>query len=130
MLPGRGGGPERRPQCVMSMNIFEKIIAREIPADIVFEDEAVLAFRDINPKAPTHVLIVPKKNLARLSEAGAEDEKLLGHLLLKAGAVARQLGLDKSGYRVVINNGRDSGETVPHLHCHILGGRSLAWPPG
>jgi len=114
----------------MSMNIFEKIIAREIPADIVFEDEAVLAFRDINPKAPTHVLIVPKKNLSRLSEAGAEDEKLLGHLLLKAGQVARQLGLDKSGYRLVINNGCDGGETVPHLHCHILGGRALAWPPG
>ena len=128
-MRGRGG-PGRRPQCIMSMNIFEKIIAREIPADIVFEDEAVLAFRDVNPKAPIHVLIVPKKNLARLSEAGAEDEMLLGHLLLKAGEVARQLGLNKSGYRVVINNGRDGGETVPHLHCHILGGRSLAWPPG
>ena len=114
----------------MSKNIFEKIIAREIPADIVFEDETVLAFRDINPKAPTHVLIVPKKNIARLSEAGAEDEKLLGHLLLQAGQVARQLGLNQSGYRVVINNGRDGGETVPHLHCHILGGRPLAWPPG
>ena len=114
----------------MSKNIFEKIIAREIPADIVYEDEAVLAFRDLNPKAPTHVLIVPKKSLARLSEAGAEDEKLLGRLLLKAGEVARQLGLNKSGYRVVINNGRDGGETVPHLHCHILGGRGLGWPPG
>lgn len=114
----------------MSKNIFEKIIAREIPADIVYEDESVLAFRDINPKAPTHVLIVPKKNIVRLSEAAAEDEKLLGHLLLQAGAVARQLGLNKNGYRVVINNGRDGGETVPHLHCHILGGRGLAWPPG
>ncbi len=114
----------------MSKNIFEKIIAREIPADIVFEDEAVLAFRDIHPKAPTHVLIVPKKKIARLSEAGAEDELLLGHLLFKAGAVARQLGLNKSGYRVVINNGRDGGETVPHLHCHLLGGRGLGWPPG
>ncbi len=114
----------------MSKNIFEKIIAREIPADIVYEDESVLAFRDIHPKAPTHVLIVPKKALARLSEAKAEDEKLLGHLLLKAGEVARQLGLNQGGYRVVINNGKDGGETVPHLHCHILGGRSLAWPPG
>ena len=122
--------PGRRPTSIMSKNIFEKIIAREIPADIVYEDEMVLAFRDINPKAPTHVLIVPKKSLARLSEAGAEDEKLLGRLLLKAGEVARQLGLNKSGYRVVINNGRDGGETVPHLHCHILGGRGLAWPPG
>jgi histidine triad (HIT) family protein len=114
----------------MSKNIFEKIIAREIPADIVYEDEAVLAFRDINPKAPTHVLIVPKKNIARLSEAGAADEKLLGHLLLKAGEVARQMGLNQTGYRVVINNGRDGGETVPHLHCHLLGGRALGWPPG
>jgi histidine triad (HIT) family protein len=114
----------------MSKNIFEKIIAREIPADIVYEDESVLAFRDVNPKAPTHVLIVPKKSIARLAEAKAEDELLLGHLLLKAGEVARQLGLNKSGYRVVINNGKDGGETVPHLHCHILGGRGLAWPPG
>ena len=114
----------------MSKNIFEKIIAREIPADIVYEDELVLAFRDINPMAPTHVLIVPKKSIARLSEAGAEDEKLLGHLLLKAGEVARQLGLDRGGYRLVINNGKDGGESVPHLHCHLLGGRSLAWPPG
>jgi histidine triad (HIT) family protein len=114
----------------MSKNIFEKIIAREIPADIVFEDELVLAFRDINPMAPTHVLIVPKKSIARLSEAGAEDEKLLGHLLLKAGEVARQLGLDRGGYRLVINNGKDGGESVPHLHCHLLGGRGLAWPPG
>jgi histidine triad (HIT) family protein len=114
----------------MSKNIFEKIIAREIPADIVYEDELVLAFRDINPMAPTHVLIVPKKSIARLSEAGAEDEKLLGHLLLKAGEVARQLGLDRGGYRLVINNGKDGGESVPHLHCHLLGGRGLAWPPG
>ena len=114
----------------MSKNIFEKIIAREIPADIVFEDESVLAFRDVNPKAPTHVLIIPKKNIPRVSDATAEDEKLLGHLLLKAADVARQLGLNKSGYRLVINNGRDAGESVPHLHCHILGGRGLAWPPG
>ena len=114
----------------MSKNIFEKIIAREIPADIVFEDESVLAFRDVNPKAPTHVLIIPKKNILRVSDATAEDEKLLGHLLLKAADVARQLGLNKSGYRLVINNGRDAGESVPHLHCHILGGRGLAWPPG
>ena len=124
----RGG--EAPPNLFMSKNIFEKIIAREIPADIVYEDELVLAFRDINPMAPTHVLIVPKKSIARLSEAGAEDEKLLGHLLLKAGEVARQLGLDRGGYRLVINNGKDGGESVPHLHCHLLGGRSLAWPPG
>ena len=110
--------------------LFEKIIAREIPAAIVYEDELVLAFRDINPAAPTHVLIVPKKAIPRIAEAQADDQKLLGHLMLKAAAVAAQLGLDKTGYRLVINNGKDGGETVPHLHCHILGGRHLAWPPG
>lgn len=114
----------------MSKSIFEKIIAHEIAAEIVFEDDLVLAFRDINPKAPTHVLIIPKKKIERLSEAGAEDAALLGHLLLKAGEVAAQLGLDKNGYRLVINNGRDGGETVPYLHCHILGGRGMGWPPG
>jgi histidine triad (HIT) family protein len=114
----------------MSKNVFEKIIGREIPAAIVYEDDLVLAFRDANPKAPTHVLIVPKKSLARLSDAKASDEALLGHLLLKAGEMAAQLGLAKTGYRLVINNGPDGGETVPHLHCHILGGRAMAWPPG
>jgi histidine triad (HIT) family protein len=114
----------------MSKNIFEKIIAREIPAEIIFEDAEVLAFRDVNPKAPTHVLIIPKKPIARISEAVPEDEKLLGHLLLQAAEVARQLGLERTGYRLVINSGRDGGETVPHLHVHILGGRGLAWPPG
>ncbi len=112
------------------VNIFEKIIAREIPAKIVYEDDLVLAFHDVNPKAPTHVLIIPKKNIPRLAEAGADDHKVLGHLLLKAAEVAAKLGLAKTGYRLVINNGRDGGETVPHLHCHILGGRALAWPPG
>jgi len=111
-------------------NIFEKIIAREIPAAIVYEDDRVLAFRDVNPKAPVHVLIIPKKNIPRLSEAGPDDHQVLGHLLLKAAEVARQLGLTKSGYRLVINNGPDAGESVPHLHCHILGGRAMAWPPG
>jgi histidine triad (HIT) family protein len=110
--------------------LFEKIIAREIPAAIVYEDELVLAFRDINPAAPTHVLIVPKNAIPRIAEAQPDDQKVLGHLLLKAAEVAAQLGLDKTGYRLVINNGKDGGETVPHLHCHILGGRHLAWPPG
>lgn len=112
------------------MTLFERIAARQIPADIVFEDEQVLAFRDINPQAPVHVLIVPKRAIPRVNEAGSGDAQLLGHLLLKAAEVARQLGLADSGYRLVINNGRDGGETVPHLHCHILGGRPLAWPPG
>jgi histidine triad (HIT) family protein len=114
----------------MSKGIFQKIIDREIPASIVYEDELVLAFHDISAKAPVHVLIIPKKPIARISEAKAEDHKLLGHLLLKAAAVAAQLGLDKSGYRLVINSGPDGGESVPHLHCHILGGRKMSWPPG
>ncbi len=114
----------------MSKTLFEKIIAREIPAAIVYEDESVLAFRDIHPAAPTHVLIVPKKAIPRIAETAVDEQQLLGHLMLKAAAVAAQLGLDKTGYRLVINNGKDGGETVPHLHCHILGGRHLAWPPG
>lgn len=114
---------------IMSTTLFEKIIAREIPADIVFEDDSVLAFRDINPQAPTHVLIIPKKVIPRVGEAQEEDQLLLGYLLLKAGEVARKLNLE-NGFRLVINNGRDGGETVPHLHCHILGGRPLEWPPG
>ena len=114
----------------MSKTLFEKIAEREITAAIIFEDESVLAFRDLQPQAPIHVLIVPKKPIPRIAEAQADDQKLLGHLLLKAAEVAAKLGLDKTGYRLVINNGADGGETVPHLHCHILGGRHLAWPPG
>ena len=114
----------------MSKTLFEKIAAREIPAAIVYEDEWVLAFKDIAPKAPVHVLIVPQKPIVRVGAAQAEDAGLLGHLLLKAAAVARSLGLEESGYRLVINHGRDAGESVPHLHVHILGGRTLAWPPG
>ena len=114
----------------MNKTLFEKIIAREIPAEIVYEDDSVLAFRDIAPKAPTHVLIVPKKVIPRIAEAAADDQKLLGHLLLKAAEVADKIGLKKGGYRLVINNGPDGGETVPHLHCHILGGRHMTWPPG
>jgi histidine triad (HIT) family protein len=112
------------------MTLFEKIIARQIPADIVYEDDQVLAFRDVKPNAPTHVLIVPKKPIVRIGDAQPEDEQVLGHLLLKAVEVANKLGLKDSGYRLVINNGPDAGESVPHLHCHILGGRSMAWPPG
>jgi len=114
----------------MSKTLFEKIIGREIPSDIVYEDDLVLAFRDIKPQAPIHVLIVPKKPIPRIAEAMSEDHRLLGHLLLKAAAVAAQLGLQSNGYRLVINNGPDGGESVPHLHCHILGGRLMSWPPG
>ncbi|MDB6067833.1 MAG: HIT-like protein, partial [Pedosphaera sp.] len=94
------------------------------------EDDQVLAIRDLKPVAPVHVLIVPKKPIPRIAEAKPEDEMVLGHLLLKAVEIANKLGLQASGYRLVINNGPDAGESVPHLHCHILGGRSLAWPPG
>jgi len=112
------------------MTLFEKIIAREIPAQIVYEDDQVLALRDIKPHAPVHVLIIPKKPIPRIADAKAEDEKLLWHLMLKAAEIAATLGLKSTGYRLVINNGPDAGESVPHLHCHILGGRALAWPPG
>jgi len=114
----------------MNKTIFAKIIAREIPADILYEDDQVLAFRDVKPQAPVHALIVPKKPIPRLAEATPEDHRVLGHLLLKAAEVAAKLGLQQSGYRLVINNGPDGGESVPHLHCHILGGRHMAWPPG
>ena len=114
----------------MSKTLFEKIAAREIPASIVYEDDLVLAIRDIQPQAPVHVLIFPKKVLPRVAEATPKDHPLLGHLLLKAAEVADKLGLKKGGYRLVINNGPDGGESVPHLHCHILGGRHMAWPPG
>jgi len=114
----------------MSKTLFEKIIAREIPATIVYEDDLVLAFRDVKPQAPTHVLIIPKKPIARIAEAHPDDHKVLGHLLLKGAEVAKSLGLDKTVFRLVINNGPDAGETVPHLHCHIMGGRPMSWPPG
>jgi histidine triad (HIT) family protein len=114
----------------MSKTLFEKIIDREIPATIVYEDDLVLAFRDIKPQALTHVLVIPKKPIPRIAEAKPEDHKVLGHLLLKAAEVANQLGLNQSGFRLVFNNGPDAGEAVPHLHCHIIGGRKMSWPPG
>jgi histidine triad (HIT) family protein len=114
----------------MSKTLFEKIIDREIPADIVYEDDLVLAFRDISPKAPVHVLIVPKRPIPRVADARPEDHQVLGHLLLKAAQLAAEFGVKETGYRLVINSGPHAGESVPHLHCHILGGRPLAWPPG
>jgi histidine triad (HIT) family protein len=114
---------------VMSDTIFGKIIRREIPANIVYEDDRVLAFTDVNPQAPTHILLIPKKAIAKLDEATDEDQALLGYLLLIVKKVAAQAGLSK-GYRVVINNGEDGGQTVYHLHLHILGDRALQWPPG
>ena len=114
----------------MSKTLFEKIIAREIQGSIVYEDDLVVAFRDIRPQAPVHVLIVPRKPIPRMTEAQSEDQQVLGHLLLKAAEVANKLGLTQSVFRLVFNNGPDAGEAVPHLHCHILGGRPLGWPPG
>ena len=112
------------------MTLFEKIAAGQIPAKIIEEDEDLIVFHDINPQAPIHVLVVPKKPIPRLTSATKEDGKLLGDLLLKAQEIAKSLGIAESGFRVVINSGRNGGETVPHLHIHLLGGRPLAWPPG
>ena len=112
------------------MTIFEKIAQREIPAKIVWEDDDVLAIHDVNPQAPVHVLIVPKRVIPRIAEATDRDQAVLGKLLLTTRIVAEKLDLLESGYRVVINNGPDAGESVPHLHVHVLGKRSLGWPPG
>ncbi|PAX53063.1 histidine triad nucleotide-binding protein [Brunnivagina elsteri] len=109
--------------------IFGKIIRKEISADIVYEDDLALAFRDVNPQAPVHILVIPKKPIPKLADATPEDSALLGHLLLTVKKIAEQIGLE-TGYRVVINTGADGGQTVYHLHLHILGGRQLNWPPG
>ncbi len=109
--------------------IFGKIIRKEIPADIVYEDDQCLAFRDINAQAPTHILVIPKKAIPRLSDSTPGDKELLGHMLLTVKSIAEQEGLS-NGYRVVINTDQDGGQTVFHLHMHLLGGRSLRWPPG
>jgi len=109
--------------------LFKKIINREIPADIVYEDELSLAFKDINPQAPVHVLIIPKKPIEKLSDANIEDQALLGHLMLVAGKIAEQLNLDNT-FRIIINNGAGAGQSVFHLHLHLISGRPLSWPPG
>lgn len=112
----------------MGDTIFGKILRKEIPAEILYEDEHAIVFQDIHPQAPTHLLIIPRKPIAKLAEAQVEDQLLLGHLLLVAQRVAEKLGLQD--YRVVTNNGAGAGQTVFHLHLHLLGGRSLQWPPG
>jgi histidine triad (HIT) family protein len=114
----------------MGDTIFGKIIRRDIPADIVYEDDDVLAFRDLNPQAPVHVLFVPKRAIATLDEARPDDAELLGKLLLAAAAYAREQGLAKDGYRVVVNCNEHGGQTVFHLHLHLLAGRRMHWPPG
>lgn len=112
----------------MTDTIFGKIARGQVQADIVYEDDRALAFRDLNPQAPTHLLVIPRKSLARLSEAGSNDEALLGHLLLVANRVAAEAGLEN--FRLVVNNGAGAGQSVFHLHIHVLGGRDFAWPPG
>ena len=113
----------------MTDTIFQKIIDKEIPADIVYEDELCLAFRDLNPQAPTHILIIPKASIAKVSEASNDQDTLLGHMILQANAIAKQEGIEE-GYRLVINNGAKAGQSVFHLHLHLLGGRIMQWPPG
>lgn len=128
-VPVLANGMEVENLLVVMKTVFQKIIDGEIPARKEHQDEWCIAIRDLNPQAPVHLLIIPKKPLKRLGEAGAEDQALLGHLLLTASKLATEMNLSK-GYRVVINNGVDGGESVQHLHVHLLGGRSLGWPPG
>lgn len=109
--------------------LFEKIINRELPADIVYEDDFSLAFKDINPQAPVHILIIPKKPIEKLSDAQPADKELLGHLMIVAGKIASELNLDNT-FRIVINNGAGAGQSVFHLHLHMMSGRPLSWPPG
>ena len=113
----------------MADTIFTKIINKEIPADIVHEDDLCLAFRDVNPQAPVHILLIPKKPLDTLSNARPEDQALLGHMLLVAGSITRELKID-GAFRLVVNNGKEGGQAVFHLHMHILAGRKFRWPPG
>ena len=110
--------------------LFCRIIGHDIPASIVFEDERVLAFNDINPQAPTHVLVIPKRHIASLNDLTAGDDSIVGELTRRAAAIARERGIDAGGYRTVFNTNRDAGQTVFHIHLHLLGGRPLHWPPG
>ena len=111
-------------------NIFAKILRGEIPADVVYEDDKCLAFRDLNPQAPVHVLVIPKAPIAKLAQSGPDDQAVLGHLMWATGEVARLSGIAEDGFRVVINNGEKACQTVFHLHVHVLGGRGFEWPPG
>lgn len=123
------GNPGLFGRIMSEKTLFEKIIAGEIPGEFEHEDERCVVLRDINPQAPVHLLVVPRKVIPRVAEAAGDDEELLGHLLLVAREMAREMELD-GGFRIVVNNGPDGGESVPHLHVHLLGGRPLAWPPG
>lgn len=112
------------------MTIFTKIINREIPAKIVYEDDLCLAFRDVNPQAPTHILLIPKKEIATMNDLAQSDQALLGHLMLKSAEIAKQEGISEKGYRLVVNTNAYAGQTVSHIHIHIIGGRPMSWPPG
>jgi histidine triad (HIT) family protein len=112
------------------MTLFNRIIKREIPAQIVYEDELCLAFRDITPQAPTHILLIPKREIESMAEVKTSDCDLMGHLMVKASEIASKEGLAQDGYRLVVNTGRNGGQSVDHLHIHILGGRAMHWPPG
>ena len=114
----------------MSDTIFSRILRKEIPADILHEDEHCMAFRDINAQAPTHVLVIPRRAFRNIAEMSDEDIPLVGHLFATARDLARSLGVEEGGYRLVINNGADAGQTVHHLHVHLLAGRPMNWPPG
>jgi histidine triad (HIT) family protein len=132
ILGGAVAHPAKSQELRMSETretIFSKIIRREVPAEIVYEDDLALAFKDVRPQAPVHILVIPKQPIAQLSDAESKDHALMGHLLLTAKRVAEKVGLT-NGYRIVINNGEDGGQTVYHLHLHILGGRHMKWPPG
>ncbi len=110
--------------------IFKQIIDREIPADIVYEDDKCLAFKDINPQAPVHILVIPKREIPSVASAQDEDKEILGHLMVKAAEIARDFGIEESGYRLVTNVNDDAGQSVYHVHFHLLGGRKMTWPPG
>ena len=113
----------------MNETVFQKIIDKELPADIVYEDDSCLAFKDINPVAPTHILVIPKKRIEKISDSNTEDKELLGHLFLVAGNIARDLGIEDA-FRLVVNNGAGAQQTVFHLHVHLIAGREFNWPPG
>ena len=114
-----------KPDC-----LFRRIVARQLPSDVVYEDDAVLAFNDINPQAPTHVLIVPKRHIETLNELTTDDDQIVGELVRRSAAIAKERGISEGGFRTVFNTNRDAGQTVFHIHLHLVGGRSMHWPPG